>query len=117
MKTMFLVAIATLLSIPTFASITVSPSHLMFGQAKMHQHYQRTVQVRNNGNQTVNINMSGYCSEYRISNHCYSLHQYGSCNVMVTFMPSRPGYHTCNMTFRASDGSSSYLNISGTAVR
>src|SRR5690606_41428440 len=57
-------SIATLLSIPTFASITVSPSHLMFGQAKMHQHYQRTVQVRNNGNQTVNINMSGRSEEH-----------------------------------------------------
>lgn len=117
MKILFLVAIATLISIPSFASITVSPSHVMFGQVKMHQYNQRMVQVRNNGKESVNIRMSGYCAEYRVSNHCYSLNQYGSCNVMVTFNPSRPGYHTCNMTFRASNGSVSYLNISGTAVR
>lgn len=113
----FLVAIATLISIPSFASISVTPGYISFGRVKLNGQVQRMVTVRNNGQEAVRISTSGYCSHFSTMNHCHTLNKYASCSINVRFRPTMLGNHSCNLTIRASNGSVSYINMNGNAVR
>lgn len=118
MKSLFLIAAAIFFAIPSYASLTVSPGTVMFGQVKMNGYNSpRTVQIRNNAQEAVRVQVSGYCQSFQVSNSCYTLSQYGSCTVNIRFAANRPGYHTCSLNVRGSDGSYGSINVSGTAVQ
>lgn len=118
MKSIIALAFAILFAIPSFADISVSPSSLMFGSVKVGQfgYNQQIAYVRNTGDTTENVYVSGYCpQDFRVSNTCYgNLPRYGQCQITVQFKPTRTGYHSCSYSVRGAKGMTSYINISGT---
>lgn len=102
MKSLVLIAVAILFSIPSFADIWVSPGSVMFGQVKAGngQYRQRSVQVQNRGEAT-RVSVGGYCGgNFRVTNNCYNLNKYGTCYIDITFRPTSKGSHHCNIDVR-----------------
>ncbi|MES2768059.1 MAG: hypothetical protein V4596_02850 [Bdellovibrionota bacterium] len=120
MKSIIALAFAMLFTNPSFADINVSPTSLMFGSVKVDGfgYHQQVSYVRNTGDKTENIQVSGFCpQDFRVSHNCYSLPKYGQCQISVQFRPTRAGYHSCSYSVRGSTGMTTFLNISGTGLK
>lgn len=117
MKSIIVLAITMLFAIPSFADLWVSPGFVSFGTVKVGTNYnQRSITVRNNSKETVNVQLGGYCEpNFRVSGFCGTLNQNGSCNINVVFKPTRAGSHNCSISVRDSKGSFQTVSIQGYA--
>lgn len=106
------------IAIPSFANIMVSPSAVMFGSVKVGMTQFRTVNVYNNGGESVNLQVSAGCPmDIHVNNGCYSVYPNGSCSININYRPSRPGGSFCSVNVRDSLGSFSSVNVSGNGVK
>ena len=118
-KSFSFIALVTLISIPSFAYILVSPSFVSFGQVKVggFSGGWRTINVHNQNNKPVYIDISSFCPmEFRVTNMCYGqLYANGSCSFNIDYSPQSPGYHSCTITIRDSEGGYQSVSVSGSA--
>lgn len=118
MKSLFLVLVAVLFAVPSFADLYVSPTFVTFGHTKVGDHFyhQRTVSVQNRGEKPAQVNVQGFCStHFRVQNNCYTLSKYGSCQINIVYRPTLKGSHSCNISVRSQTGGLTNVNISGSA--
>jgi hypothetical protein len=118
-QSLCLLAIAMLISIPSFAYIVASPSYVSFGTVKVggFSGGWRTISIQNQSQKPTNIDVSPMCPmEFRVTNMCYGqLQAYGSCSVSIDYHPTRPGYHSCTISVRDYQGGYQTVSVSGSA--
>ena len=120
MKSIFVLVLAMLFAIPSFARLTVSPSYVQFGTVKVggFSRGSRSVYIQNRSQQAVNVNVGGYCADFRVQSMCLSkLYSNSSCTVNIEYRPARVGYHNCSLTVRDSEGDYQTISINGNAVQ
>jgi hypothetical protein len=120
MKKIFLGVISSLVfSSAAFAEISVSPMFVNFGSVRVHQSsFGQTIYVTNRLNTSNYITVSGSCfGDFQTMNFCNGyLPAYASCNMQVTFRPSRKGTQSCTINIQDSVNDWNTVSLSGTGI-
>lgn len=114
-------AALTLMSLPAGARIAVSPSVVNFGSVEVNSGLgrQQSVSVRNDSEENARISVSpvGCGFDFRVQDFgCLSLRPRGSCQIQVSFRPSRAGYQSCNVSIYGGLAGTGHLSLSGNGV-
>jgi hypothetical protein len=105
--------------VPAFAeaNVSMSPSFVEFGSVLVGGIRSRSIYVRNDTNERVNISIFHSCfSEINVMGNCSSLGPRGICTLSVTFHPRTAGRKSCSVRASSSAGGSASAWVSGTAI-
>ncbi|NQZ02896.1 MAG: choice-of-anchor D domain-containing protein [Bdellovibrionales bacterium] len=99
-----------------FAYISATPSFVSFGTLEEGSFQRsRTVSVRNNSDEKVNVRVSNSCfGNFWVTDSCFvSLRPYSSCTITVRYTPRRVGSDNCNIRISSDNGGFDSVNASG----
>lgn len=102
------------------SQIRVSPSQVNFYRVPVNSFgYEQYATIYNYGDKTISVDITETCPfDFQVRhNLCWNLRPYASCDVRVSFRPSREGYQSCHANIRTSEGDFASLWISGEGVK
>lgn len=107
----------TMVAQQSFADIKLDKSEILFGGVPMRTVSIQTFKVYNNGYETVIVDATKYCpAEFDIERKRFVVYPGESRVIKASFTPTTPYFKYCNISVRDSDGSGSYITLSGRGI-